>query len=241
MLGGGVGNRILQIWAGIAYAKETGREFVFYEPHMTHNPHTKVSETRAFIFALFPSVRLHRGYVKWQLKVAADDHPERNVVMSGFFNSRFDGCGGKGMLVVPRPPTATAAALGDLSRTYFIHFRFGDYVGTDFEVDLSNYYMIAVASVLAEDPTATFTLFSDEPSKIDAKSVGLTEDQYTTVPDGLGMWETFWLMSRCYGAICANSTFSTCAAWAVPGPVYMPRTWKVGYVEPLLPAWVNAV
>lgn len=236
--GGGIGNRILQIWAGIAYAKETGREFVFYEPHMTPNPHTSASETRAFIFGLFPSVRVHKGYVKWQMRGASD--PGRHVVLDGFYNSFQEGCGSRAKLTVPRPPTvATAIALGD--RTYFIHFRFGDFVGTHYAVDLSNYYTIAVASVLAEDPDAVFLLFSDEPSRIDVKGVGLAEGQYTIVPAGVGMWETFWLMSRCFGGICANSTFSTCAAWAVPGPVYMPRVWKVGYAEPLLPAWVNAI
>jgi hypothetical protein len=239
MQGGGIGNRILQIWAGIAYAKETGREFVFYEPHMTPNPHTISSETRAFLFGLFPSVRLHKGYVKWQMRGASD--PGRHVLLDGFFNSFQEGCGSRGTLVVPMPPPPLISSFGDLSRTYFIHFRFGDFVGTHYAVDLSNYYMIAVASVLAEDPDAVFLLFSDEPSRIDVKGVGLSEGQYTIVLAGVGMWETFWLMSRCFGGICANSTFSTCAAWAVPGPVYMPRMWKAGFPEAPLPTWVHAI
>ena len=73
------------------------------------------------------------------------------------------------------------------------------------------------------------------------KAIGL--DQAIVVPV-LGMWETFWLMSQCYGGICANSTFSSTAAWALKGPVYMPRQWKTGAAAAVpmqLPDWAVVI
>jgi predicted small lipoprotein YifL len=241
--GGGIGNRILQIWAGLAFAKATGREFVFFEQHITPNPHTPRDETRAFLFALFPGVRIFRGYVKWERMVEGSDlnRGAKHVALEGFFKSMVHGCGEKGGLVVPPPALKPdIAASIDFSHAYFVHFRFGDFVGGHFAVDLTGYYSIAVASVLAEDPLARFLLFSDEPSRIDVKGLGL--DGATIVPL-LGMWQTFWLMSQCYGGICANSTFSTCASWALKGPVYMPRLWKtcVAGAVVSLPEWANGL
>ena len=42
------------------------------------------------------------------------------------------------------------------------------------------------------------------------------------------IWETLWLMSRCNGGICANSTFSWIGGYASKGtgPFYLPNVWK---------------
>jgi len=140
------------------------------------------------------------------------------------------GGGGRGSLKVPRPvmgPRFETDGI-DFSHAYFVHFRFGDYVVTEYNVDLTAYYNTAIAAVIAADPAATFLLFSDEPSKIPLVAVGLSGCRYTVVPFAIGIWETLWQMSRCCGGICANSTFSAAVSWALPvtAVVYMPSLWR---------------
>jgi len=228
---GGVGNRIYQIWAGLGFAERTGREFVFVEQKMTHNSHTTPRATKDFLLALFPTVRVFRGRTVWrhigQDEVVAGYGGVGDVILEGFFQLAAGG-GARGSLKIPRPISDLRFdATGiDFSHAYFVHFRFGDYVVTEYNVDLTTYYKSAVAAVVAADPEATFLLFSDEPSKI---PLGLFKGcQYTVFPSGIGIWETLWQMSRCCGGITANSTFSAVVGWALPerAVVYMPSVWR---------------
>jgi hypothetical protein len=100
---------------------------------------------------------------------------------------------------------------------------------------LSEYYKTSIKCIQANDPDATFVLFSDEPSKI---PLTITAMEKTVIAPLIGTWETLWQMSRFNGGICANSSFSWTAAWALRGPVYMPQKWKKieGFVK-ALPSW----
>ena len=250
---GGVGNRIYQIWAGLALAVKTGREFVFVEQKMTHNSHTTPKATKDFLLALFPLVRVFRGRAVWrhisqEELVAGAGYVSGDVVLEGFFQFAAGG-GRQGSLTVPRPllgPRLDTATI-DFTHAYFVHFRFGDYVVTEYNVDLTAYYKTAIAAVVAADPAATFLLFSDEPSKIPVTAVGLGECRYTVVPFNVGIWESLWQMSRCCGGICANSTFSAVAAWSLPegSVVYMPALWRQegAAAGPCLekPAWATVI
>ena len=238
---GGVGNRIYQIWAGLAFAERTGREFVFVEQRMDHNSHTPAKATKDFILALFPAVRVFRGRAAWRLvREGIDESMSGDVVLEGFFQLAAGG-GPRGSLVVPRPIMQRFNTDGiDFKRTYFVHFRFGDYIVTEYNVDLRAYYRAAIAAVLVADPAAAFLVFSDEPGKIVVADVGLAGRDYKIAPVGIGIWETLWQMSRCCGGICANSTFSAAISWALPAtaPVYMPTTWRLGTGYCLeRPAW----
>jgi len=246
---GGVGNRIYQIWAGQAFAERTGREFVFVEQKMTHNSHTTPRATKDFLLALFPTVRVFRGRTVWRHigeNEVASSAGGGDVILEGFFQSAYGGMK-RGSLKIPRPITDLRfSTIGiDFYHAYFVHFRFGDYVVTEYNVDLTTYYKTALTAVVAADPEATFLLFSDEPSKI---PLGLFESyRYTPVPFSIGIWETLWLMSRCCGGITANSTFSAVVAWALPerAVIYMPSLWRQESVAhgPCLekPAWVTVI
>lgn len=244
---GGIGNRIYQIWAGLAFAGRTGREFVFVEQRMGHNSHTPAKATKDLVLALFPPVRVFRGRAAWRLMKeeemdgdSGSSSSSSDIVLEGFFQLATGG-GPRGSLVVPRPIMQRFNTDGiDFKRTYFIHFRFGDYVVTEYNVDLRAYYRAATAAVLAADPTAAFLVFSDEPGKIVVADVGLAGCDFKIAPVGIGIWETLWQMSRCCGGICANSTFSVAVSWALPATaaVYMPTTWRLGSGYCLeRPAW----
>lgn len=252
MMGGGVGNRISQILAGLGYAERTGRQFVFYEQHMTHNPHTPAEPTKRFLLSLFPHVKVLRGGpVSWRLlqeEQGFDDVSGAvSVVLSGYYQEeRYYPSRLREWFSIPKPPTVRFSGGGiPFERTWFVHFRFGDYVTTDFNVDLRKYYKAAIASVLEEQRNAFFLLFSDEPTKIPYEEIGLSGfsgEKMSVVPYNIGIWESLWQMSRCWGGVTANSSFSWSAAFAVKGSVYMPTVWKttMGFHKDL-PSWVRTV
>jgi hypothetical protein len=255
MMNGGIGNRISQVLAGLAYAERFGRQFVFYESHMAHNSHTPAEPTKRFLLALFPKIRVLRvpGVAWRELKAEEEGFKDISgsaVLLNGYFqDEKYYPDGLREWFRIPKPTAIRfSGEFIPFERTWFIHFRFGDYITTEFNVDLRKYYKTAIETVLAERPDAFFLLFSDEPSKIPYDDIGLNSyerrggELYGVCPFNIGIWETLWQMSRCWGGICANSSFSWSAAFTIKGPVYMPRIWKTtkGFQKEL-PSWVRLI
>jgi hypothetical protein len=104
-------------------------------------------------------------------------------------------------------PTEVLAKYPDIGSKVFIHVRGGDYAGNaSFDVNLDKYYGRAIAKF----PGASFVIFTnDEPFLLTRPWLeGL---DYTIVREN--ELDTLVLMSKCAGAICANSTFSWWGAW----------------------------
>jgi len=247
-MSGGLGNRLFQIMAGLGYAERTGREFVFYENGMKNNAHTDYLKTTEMLLAFFPKVKVWRGSQRWTDYTDVEGGvylynpiPELSgsVRLSGYYQ-RFEyfPSGAREQFVVPKPKAVRFDSSGvDFSHAYFIHFRLGDYVGSKFDVGFDEYYRKAIAAIRAADPEAFFLVFSDQVKKLQLEGYGLGE-RYC-VPEGVGTWETLWLMSRCRGAVCANSTFSWFGAFAVrgDGPIYMPARWNTDFEGNPAPPW----
>ena len=94
-------------------------------------------------------------------------------------------------------------------------------------MDLTTYYPDAARRILLQDPLATFLVFTEEPDKVDMKKFKFPTMKMAMMPV-VDIWETLWLMSRCNGGICANSTFSWIAGYASKGTgsFYLPNVWK---------------
>ena len=231
---GGIGNRICQVLAALGYAKKYNREFIFYQPHMHPNPHSSNKETKEFLLQLFPTVKVIHSGLSWKELKEEEfiDSAAPRILLKGYFqNDKYYPPDMR--LKIPNPPiTQFNTSLIDFSNTCFIHYRFGDYINSDFEVDLTEYYSKSIEAVKQQNPKITFLVFSDQPEKVN-KDLGIV------VPVTIGFWESLWLMSKCSGGICANSSFSFCAALALSDKrsVYMPRQWKKGLVKEL-PEWV---
>ena len=252
-MGGGIGNRLFQIMAGLGYAERTGRQFVFYEEHMTHNPHTKPRATKELLLALFPRVKVHRERMRWNQYVEEKGaHYECNtipdmsgsVVLHGYFqNIGYFPVGVRESWTVPRPKECHYDCSGlDFAHTYFIHFRLGDYVDSEFDMDKRPYYTEAVRRIRVADPAATFLVFSDQPSKLELGQYGLMTEDVRLVPASIGIWESLYLMSRCTGAICANSSFSWFGAFGIrgTGPIFMPAVWSRLHASCPNPPWAES-
>jgi hypothetical protein len=95
----------------------------------------------------------------------------------------------------------------DIGSKVFIHVRGGDYHGNaDLDVDLNAYY----ARAIAKFPGASFVIFTNDEPFLLARP-WLEGLDYQIVREN--ELDTLTLMSKCAGAICANSTFSWWGAW----------------------------
>jgi Glycosyl transferase family 11 len=254
-MGGGLGNRLFQIMAGLGYAERMGRQFVFHEENMTHNPHTNAKATKQLLLALFPKVKVYRGPVRWteykeatgaQYDYTIIPDVSGSVLLRGYFQREdYFPAAARENFKVPRPSECRYDCTGiDFGHAYFVHFRRGDYVNSTLDVDLKDYYAGAVREIRERDAAAVFLVFSDQPAELGPLTeYGLCAGDVRVIPVFIGIWETLYLMSRCTGAICANSTFSWFGAYGIrgDGPVYMPTTWsKIQSGNPN-PAWTKAL
>ena len=231
-MSGGFGNRIFQILAGLGYAERTGKQFVFFEEHITNNPHTPPVKMRTMLYAWFPQVTIYRGKVSWTDYVdTGSPIPDMSgsvAIRGNFQNDAFFSPNARDTFKIPTPPQRILNVDSiDFTHAYFIHFRLGDYVGSDWDVDLTSYYPDAARRILLQDPSATFLVFTEEPDKVDMKKFKFPTMKMAMMPV-VDIWETLWLMSRCNGGICANSTFSWIAGYASKGTgsFYLPNVWK---------------
>ena len=116
------------------------------------------------------------------------------------------------------------------------------YVDSEFDMDKRPYYTEAVRRIRTADPAATFLVFSDQPSKLELGQYGLMTEDVRLVPASIGIWESLYLMSRCTGAICANSSFSWFGAFGIrgTGPIFMPAVWSRLHASCPNPPWAES-
>jgi hypothetical protein len=143
---------------------------------------------------------------------------------------------------VPRPQVCKFDAMHNFTNTYFIHFRLGDYVDSQYDIGLDKYYIDACRLLSG----GVFLIFSDEPDKVNLTRYGLTADKCVIVPKNVGVWETLYLMSLCAGGICANSTvswFGAFGCWSRTGSklLFMPDTWIKNKAGSPVPKWATAL
>lgn len=233
ILRGGLGNRCFQILCGLGYAERHGKRFVLSEAHILSNAHTKKDTTQNILFALFPNVKVYKGpAINWTVLKEPEFGEEcvlknigGSVLLDGYFqNEAYFPTGARDKFIVPKPEKTVFDISGlDFSKICFVHFRYGDYLSSDYAFDMTKYYKDCVG--LAGD--VRFLVFSDQPHLINLEKHGLEPGRSLIVPNTVGPWETLYLMSLCSGAICPNSTFSWFGAFAMrgSGQVFMPNKW----------------
>jgi len=231
-MSGGFGNRIFQILAGMAYAERTGKRFVFFEEHITNNPHTPPVKMRQMLYSWFSQVMIYRGRVDWidyvDTGAPIPDMSGSVAIRGNFQDDAFFSPTARQQFSIPEPSKRILDISGiDFSHSYFMHFRLGDYVNSSWDVDLTLYYPEAVRRILQVDPLATFLLFSDEPDRINMKKLKFPTIKMAMMPV-VDIGETLWLMSKCNGGICANSTFSYMGGFGSKGsgPFFRPDVWR---------------
>jgi len=104
----------------------------------------------------------------------------------------------------------------DMSSTFFIHVRGGDYIGNSFHfVDLSYYYTQLMKQYQGEK----FVIFTNDIPYSRRLFPNIPIIQESEV-------DTLLLMSKAKGCICANSSFSWWGSYLNPNrPIYFPSKW----------------
>lgn len=102
----------------------------------------------------------------------------------------------------------------------FLHIRGGDYLNTDYDIDLTSYYTRAI-SLFPKD--STFMIFTNDFAYAKSKEF-LRTTRHTFVDES--EVDSLYLMSKCKGGICANSTFSWWGAYLQPNrQLTIPSRW----------------
>jgi len=252
VLRSGLGNRLFQIMAGLGYAERCGKQFVFFEKQMHENFHTGAKLTKDLLLAIFPQVKIYRSHVDWnQYREDTDKFYDDyiipdlsgSVLLHGFFqNAVHFPSDYRTRFKIPKPAMCKFNCDDvNWSKTFFIHYRKGDYVDSDYDVIGLDYYKTAIQQIQTMYNSPYFLIFSDQPDKVTV--VDLLIDSEYKIVGNIGVWETLYLMSQCAGAICANSTFSWFGAYAQAGlgPVFMPSIWKKGFTKHPVPDYFIAI
>jgi hypothetical protein len=208
---GGLGNQLFQL-AGLQHlATKTGRVAKLANPGF-QSPHTGMSYWTT-IFSKWAKLgtgrfdtyvdeyRNNMSYTDWVPILSK----ATSTLFTGYFQDhRYVADDFVDTLVLP---TEVLDKYPDIGSKVFIHVRGGDYAGNaDLDVNLDKYYARAVAKF----PGASFVIFTnDEPFLLTRPWLAGLDYQIVRENE----LDTLTLMSKCAGAICANSTFSWWGAW----------------------------
>jgi hypothetical protein len=264
---GGLGNRLFEFAAAAGAAELWGRQVCFNTEFFEDNDH----DDPLTICELFPRVaRENTVQDIHKIEYSHDDvyiyrplppspPSAKHIVLTGLFQSPLyfpkDGIRPNWENALGTAGLATIEARAGLEdpkerrRTWFVHFRFGDFLKSAFYYwDLSHYYKTCLERV---PKGARLHAFSDEPERVRtwleavATELGLEVTWSQALRDAEGLYE----MSLCWaGAICANSTYSWWGAYfaheaALIGGskhrAYYPDGWGLGLPRPtdLVPTW----
>jgi hypothetical protein len=233
---GGLGNQLFQLAALTHVAKRTGRK-PYVQTLVNPSTHSKTpywdsifAQWRMLASSKRPSFKVNEprlSYVYWEAQLSPVPNPE----LYGYFQDwRY-----------VDPDFVAKLSFPDLSHKYpgiesaiFLHIRGGDYVGNAYhDIGLDAYYDRAIAHF----PGAHFFVVTNDVGYAMNRPFiqGL---KYTLVMEP--EVETLYLMSRCAGGICANSSFSGWGAFLNPTrKIIMPDRWyadlnlsTVGYYFP---------
>ncbi len=272
-LAGGLGNRLFQFAAAAGLAEFWDGSVAFHMDRVFMNSHG----APAAILSLFPEIPVLEDPLEDDsahiLKHTHEEIFQRialptkvgttNIILEGYFQSH-DYFPSRGIQANWQNALGTArmarieagAGLSEETerrRTWFIHFRYGDYKGIEMHsVDLREYYR----RCLKELPRGVrLHCFSDEPEEckafIEAETAG-HGIEITWSKEKVDV-ATLYEMSLCWGgAIIANSTFSWWGAYfahraaescGVDGPVFYPENWGKGMPLPISlgPPWASKI
>lgn len=114
----------------------------------------------------------------------------------------------------------------DLSLTYFMHIRGGDYVGnpTHELSNLNTYFEKCVMELPFKYDTSIIIFTNDKNYASSFKCLEKLKNKI--IIDSLSELDTLYYMSKCHGCICSNSSFSWWGSVLnINRDIYMPYKW----------------
>lgn len=208
---GGLGNILFQLAALQHVALKTGRvPRIHNNGHLS--PHSSISYWTSILskWASIPTGTFQCSFyedvnMNYTTHVVDVVNSNLSTLLAGYFQDyRYVEPDFGDTLILP---TEVLSRYPDIGSKVFIHVRGGDYLGAPtVNVNLDKY----VARAITKFPGASFVIFTnDEPHLL--KRPWLEGLDYTIIREN--ELDTLTLMTKCAGAICANSTFSWWGAW----------------------------
>jgi len=255
----GLGNRLFQLAAAFKASIHWGVPLVFAMPYCSPAEHGNF-ET---LFRLFPSIeRLWKAEALLSIDQEGvftepplpSEAPAQTVLLKGMWQAA-------SFVLDTFTPTWTEnpellerwclTSEEQRANTVFLHVRLGDYkVLPHHQVNLLGYFVRAMELF----PNKRFLIFSDSIEEV--KTYSIFSSYPCVFVDETDEYNTLYLMSKCGGAITANSTFSWWGAFFArqqakamkeprgPFKACMPDTWFVTYSEPtdtIYPPWATVL
>ena len=220
---GGLGNRIYMILAGIGFAKKWNMDYYFLDSEIIDDSHSK-NRTKMLneLSTLFPDInflnksidtsswkKINEGDIKNNMLI------DNNIILSGYFQDE-EKYFSNYKINLNKPKNNILKNI-DTTNLFFIQFRFGDYIGTDYELNLINYYKKCINKIKQQINNPQFLVITNNinMSSNYIKGNNLFKDNeffYDSSDDRL---DTLYYISQCKGGICSNSSFSRIGAYFI--------------------------
>jgi hypothetical protein len=222
----GLGNQLFQLSAAYTLAKKTNN-MIGIHPHLfiksSHSPlnynETIFKKLQQFTIPFSPTKLIHQHgpYNEEDTIKQIREYTQEAIHINGYFQDErtFRGFRREILSLLNFGDSASAIQSAGysadvLSKSFFIHFRRGDYVGSSFWIDLDAYYKNVIEMARKQfGDHITFVIISDDISYCKSEIEWLQGLTCRFVDESLSEIDTMYLMSKCQlGGAAPNSTFS---------------------------------
>jgi len=227
---GGLGNWLFQVAASISWTHNT----VLTPSQCARSPHSQI-DYFSTIFRKFrqadqvprlTDLNEPEGNPVLNISQIKEILKARDTRLVGYFQDwRYVPEGFTGMLEFENP--AKLETYPRVPTSCFIHVRGGDYVHSPqmrpvHFIDLTSYYIECIRR-MKERGITRFSVFTNDP-EFCMSQPWLSDIDYEIIQEN--ELDSLYLMTKCAGGICSNSTFSWWGAFLNRGrPICMPSKW----------------
>ena len=236
---GGIGNRIFQMLAALAYSEKFNMTCIISKYHCKSGGQSHESNLIDMVSKIFPNINVLDNIQNPTIiseavgfKYNPLNKSNTNVLLSGYFQNEN---------YFPSSKLIPVLRTKQYLNTYFIHIRAGDYIGNStFHVNLSIYYQNCINQLM---PDTKYIAFSNDNEYATEYLKKFNIDY--VLSDKTDQLEVFVEMANCEGGICANSSFSWMGAFfqnKTRGKRFMPSVWLNGSdCKGVHPKWATIV
>jgi hypothetical protein len=220
---GGLGNRIYMILAGIGFAKKWNMDYYLLDSEIDDDPHSDNRFTMLNeLSTLFPDIKYLNKSIdtsQWKKIDEADITNnisiDNNIILSGYFQDEekyFNN-----YKINLNKPINNLLKNIDTNNLFFIQFRFGDYIGTDYELNLINYYKKTINKIKEQINNPQFLVITNNINMADnyIKTHNLFKNNEYFYDSSKNRLDTLYYITQCKGGICSNSSFSRIGAYFI--------------------------
>jgi len=223
----GLGNQLFLLAATESFAKQTGRRFYIKNTRTPNNPHSSTNYYDS-IFKNFLPLSVDPGpelgilepddqpYMDWP-SIINSYNMNKNIALKGFFQHwKYIEPVRETFIEKLSFNTDILKKYPDISECFFVHVRGTDYLTWSGFVDLTKYYQKCLSQI-----DSKIVVFTDHPEY--ARKVLNKPYQFIMENEV----DSLYLMSKCKGCICSNSTFSWWGAYLNPNrQIFIPSKWN---------------